>query len=249
MKLMQRSWILGISVAAVIGSAGASFAAIGPQDLWMSASVSAQDSTTAAATAASTVAASTTSYRIGDAGNVSVDVVDGIITITAAEAGEGWTVVATSAPGSHVDAQFSDGVQTVTFAADLVNGQVVVSLSNSSLPNVGSSPSSSVPMQVTQIEAVPADGTHSVATPAVARPTTTHMTPTLPPTTHATTSRGTVPHTTVPHTTTTHPRPTTTTTPRTTVHEQPTTTVPHHRPTTTTEPQNPVTQPTEPQDD
>jgi hypothetical protein len=249
---MQRSWILGISVAAVIGSAGATFAAIGPQDLWTSASVSAQDSTTAAATAASTVAASTTSYRIGDAGTASVDVVDGIITITAADAGEGWTVVATSAPGSHVDAEFSDGVQTVTFAADLVNGQVVVSLSNSSLPNVGSSPSSSVPMQVTQIEAVPADGTHSVATPAVARPTTTHMTPTLPPTTHATTTRGTVPHTTVPHTTvphttTTHPRPTTTTTPRTTVHEQPTTT--HPRPTTTTEPHNPVTQPTEPQDD
>ena len=47
----------------------------------------------------------------------------------------GWTVSSASAVGNHVEILFTDATQTVTFGADLVNGELVPAVS--SMPVAG----------------------------------------------------------------------------------------------------------------
>ncbi|MEI8238013.1 MAG: hypothetical protein WCI22_01210, partial [Actinomycetota bacterium] len=115
---MQRSWIIGISVAFVVGSAGASYAALATHDPIAPTTAQAQ----APATGLST-------YRIGDAGSITLSWANGLITVVSTTAGSGWTFVGATDAAAHVQAQFTDGTQTITFTADLVNGQIAVSLS------------------------------------------------------------------------------------------------------------------------
>lgn len=239
---MQRSWIIGVSVAFVMGTAGASYAAIAQHDPAAPA--------TALAQAPVVTSGNSATYRIGDAGVVTVTNTNGVLTIASSTASAGWTFIGSTAPAAHVEAQFSDGAQTVTFAADLVNGTITASVSSEAAVTTDSSSASSVPMEVTQMSD-PAAGSSPVTTPVAARPGTTQpWVPTLPASTtvHTTQHPTTVPHrshptTTVPHTghpTTSVPHPTVTTEPHTT-HS----TIPN--PTTRPAPQ--PTEPTEPSHD
>jgi hypothetical protein len=244
---MQRSWIIGVSVAFVMGTAGASYAAIARHDPAAPA--------TALAQAPVVTSGNSATYRIGGAGVVTVANANGVLSIASSTASDGWTFIGSTAPAAHVEAQFSDGTQTVTFAADLVDGKIVVSVSSEATVTTDSSSASSVPIEVTQMSD-PAAGSTSVTTPVAVRPGTTQpWVPTTPASTtvHTTTSHPTTSHPTQHPTTVPHRSHPTTTVPRTTVPHPTVTTEPHTTHTTistpTTRPATHPTEPTEPSND
>jgi len=116
---MNRTWITGLTLAGVAGSGGA-FAA---------AATSGTD-VPVAAQAPSVVNASdfvqaptsrTINYQVGAAGTVTVTVTNGVLNVDSTTFGTGWTGGATAVAGSHVEVQFTDTAQLVTFGADLVH--------------------------------------------------------------------------------------------------------------------------------
>lgn len=164
--MSSRSWITGLALAGVAGSAGAAFAGIS-EGAGPFASASELPSTTAtidATTTSTPATARTISYQVGTAGTVTLTVADGSLAVTGSSAGTGWTVVGAGAPGTHVEVQFTDTMQVVTFSADLVGDDVVVALA--SVPTVDTT----VPMDVTVI-----------ATPGGTTPAPQPATPATPP--------------------------------------------------------------------
>ncbi len=145
---MNRAWITGLTLAVVAGSAGAAFA---------TASSTTHDSAAqaqgleAAAVAPDTEApAAAFNYQVGTAGAVSITSSGGVLTITGALPAPGWTLVTYSSPAAHVEAQFTDSLQIVTFGADLVGTDVVVALSDLPAPGVEMT-AATVPMDITVV--------------------------------------------------------------------------------------------------
>jgi hypothetical protein len=82
-----------------------------------------------------TAPAHSLNYQVGAAGVANLTIADGSLTVNSATASAGWTLISSSGPGAHIEVQFSDGTQLVTFGADLVGTDVVVvSLTNAADP-------------------------------------------------------------------------------------------------------------------
>ncbi len=128
---MNRSWITGLTLASVAGSGGAFAAAASSND----APVVAQAQTFVKASEFVQAPQSRSiNYQVGAAGTVTLTVTDGALAVTNATPGAGWTTATTTALGTHVEVQFTDTIQVVTFGADLVSNEVVVALTNVPVP-------------------------------------------------------------------------------------------------------------------
>lgn len=134
---MKKTWITGITVAAVAGTGGAAFATMQASTHGNTADAAPQPAVSAVDT---TLAARSFSYQAGPAGTVNVTVDDGAMKVDSALPTTGWTVVSYSAPASHLEVAFTDGLQIVTFLADLTAGEVVASLSAAPAPTVPTTP-------------------------------------------------------------------------------------------------------------
>jgi hypothetical protein len=75
-------------------------------------------------------ASTATTYRVGDAGLVTLDSAGGVITVAWVQPASGWTVLAASNPAAHVEVSLTDTVQVVQMTADLVDGRIVASLTS-----------------------------------------------------------------------------------------------------------------------
>lgn len=138
---MNRAWITGLTVASVAGTGGVAFAT-------MTASTnpaSADNTPVAAAETTATVAASAYSFQAGSAGQVNLTADDGALTVDSTVPSAGWLVISYTGPGTHVEVQLGDGLQIVTFAADLVNGEVVAGISSTPAPTLPTSPATPAP--------------------------------------------------------------------------------------------------------
>jgi hypothetical protein len=178
---MNRLWISSLSLAGVVGSGGAAWASLSDPGTTSAPPVEAVGISVAAP--ASTVtsvptAPTTVSYQVGAAGIVTVDLVADGATVTAVSPGAGWTVGAASAAGAHLEVVFTDALQVVTFAADLVDGSLVPSVSAVAQPGAPVP----APMAVTEISAPTAASTRAPAPPAATAP----IQPTAPTTPLAT---------------------------------------------------------------
>ena len=136
---MQRAWITGLTLAGVLGTGGAAFAGMSITHTDGN-SVEAQAPALASDT---TLGTSATTYRLGNAGTVTISVTGGAITIVSAEPAAGWTLVGSSVPGTHVEVQLSDGTQVLTFSADLVDGAAVAALA--AAPSAAAAPAAPAP--------------------------------------------------------------------------------------------------------
>jgi hypothetical protein len=133
---MQRAWITGLTLAGVVGTGGAAFAGMSLTHTDGNA-VEAQ----APAPTASTMAATTsTTYRLGDAGLVTLDSAGGVITVTSVRPSAGWTVVTSSNPGLHVEVNLTDTVEVLQMTADLVDGRIVATLNSSATTTAAPTP-------------------------------------------------------------------------------------------------------------
>lgn len=130
---MKKTWITGITVAAVAGTGGAAFASMQATTHDNTAEAAPQPVVSAVET---TVAARAYSYQAGPAGTVNLTLDDGAMKVDSALPTAGWTVVSYSAPASHLEVSFTDGLQIVTFIADLTGGEVVASLSAAPAPTI-----------------------------------------------------------------------------------------------------------------
>ena len=134
---MKKTWITGITVAAVAGTGGAAFASMQATTHDNTADAAPQPAVSAVET---TMAARAYSYQAGPAGTVNLTVDDGAMKVDSALPIAGWSVVSYSAPASHLEVSFTDGLQIVTFIADLTGGEVVASLSAAPAPTVPTTP-------------------------------------------------------------------------------------------------------------
>ncbi len=99
---MNRTWITGLTLASVAGSGGA-FAAVATSG--NDAPVAAQTLTAVKASEFVQAPQSrTVNYQVGAAGTVTLTATDGALAVDAATVGTGWSVVTTTAVGSHVEA-------------------------------------------------------------------------------------------------------------------------------------------------
>lgn len=150
---MNRKLLTGLTLATVVGTGGAAYATVaGPADTTPAAAsagplVTAGDTSTSASaattsTSATAAVASTTavtsgrtiSYQVGDAGTVTVEVAESVLTSRGLVPAGGWTIGAMSNSGAHIDVQFANAELVVGFSADLVGTDVVVSVTNDRLP-------------------------------------------------------------------------------------------------------------------
>lgn len=178
--MKNRARIIGLAVAGVAGTSGAAFAGMTVHDEPTAQPEIAEADTTTAATAA-TAADGTVTYQVGAAGTVAVTRTAGSLSVSSATAGAGWTVLAVSGPGSHVEVQFSDTFQVVTFTADAVGDDISVSLMNAAAPGAETTTLPAAPIDVQIIANTPAPAYHSTPAPQPATPAP--ATPTNPPTT------------------------------------------------------------------
>jgi hypothetical protein len=188
---MNRTWITGLTLATVAGSGGAFVgvaagsqdapAAAQPQSLIKESALlqPVQTAQTTPATPSRTV-----NYLVGAAGAVTLTVANGSLTVNQTAVGAGWAVAGSTAPGTHVEVQYTDTLQLVTFAADLVGNDVVVSVTNVPVPGTLTT-AAAEPITITEITtANPAASQPQPAAPApVAAPAAEQ-----PPTRAATTA-------------------------------------------------------------
>lgn len=130
---MKKTWITGLTVAAVAGTGGAAFASMQATTHDNTADAASQPVVSAVET---TTVARTYSYQAGPAGTVNLNVDDGAMKVDSALPTAGWTVVSYSAPASHLEVSFTDGLQIVTFIADLSGNEVVASLAAAPAPTI-----------------------------------------------------------------------------------------------------------------
>jgi hypothetical protein len=126
---MNKTWITALTVAGVAGSAGAAFAGVAANDQHQGQAEAQGITAISSIPTPSTVAgAQTATYQVGSAGTVTVSNTAGVISVQSALPSAGWTVVGYTNPSSHVEVQFTNSLQTVTFSADVVGGVTVASL-------------------------------------------------------------------------------------------------------------------------
>ena len=173
---MNRSWITAVTLATVAGS-GAAFTGVVANSHDAPAKAEALTPVVPEALVrtdpTTTTPARSLNYQVGAAGVANLSIANGALTVNSATASAGWTLVSSSGPGTHIDVQFSDGTQVVTFVADLVgNDVVVVSVTNAADPAaVAMTPAPETTVAVTQ-PAQPTLG-RTTAQPQAARPPTT----------------------------------------------------------------------------
>jgi len=80
-----------------------------------------------------------TRYDVGEAGSVTVDVIDGKIALIDATVGAGWTLVSsgTSTGSNAVNVQFTDDQINVYFTATLANETITPSIRSEKVPTSG----------------------------------------------------------------------------------------------------------------
>jgi hypothetical protein len=163
---MNRSWITALSLATVAGSGGAFVGVIANTNDTPAAAQSPVSFREVAFVQAESPApaARTVTYQVGGAGTATLAITSGVLTIDNAQPGKGWGITQTSVPGSHVELQFSDGSQLVTFGADLIGTEVAVAVTNVS----ASLPVAAAPAEVITVATAPdiAAPTLRPATPA-----------------------------------------------------------------------------------
>ncbi len=163
---MNRAWITGLTVASVAGTGGVAFATMTASTNPASAAptpLAAAEITTA------TVASRGYSFQAGSAGQVNLTADDGALTVDSTAPSAGWLVLSYTGPGTHVEVQLGDGVQIVTFAADLVNGEVLAGISSTPVPTLPTAPAATpapapapaVPVVVLQPSAQPPASSHT----------------------------------------------------------------------------------------
>ncbi len=124
---MNKQLLTGLTIVGVAASAGVAYAGV---SVIHSASAENVPSTAAPVQPVTR----TIVYQVGAAGQVTINVAGDTLVVHGSAATAGWSVVAASATGTHAEVQFSDGVQLVTFSADLVEHDVVVSVTNTQAP-------------------------------------------------------------------------------------------------------------------
>lgn len=124
---MNKQLLTGLTIVGVAASAGVAYAGV---SVIHSASAENVPSTAAALQPVTR----TIVYQVGGAGQVTINVAGDHLVVHGSAATAGWSVVAASATGTHAEVQFSDGVQLVTFSADMVEHDVVVSVTNTLAP-------------------------------------------------------------------------------------------------------------------
>jgi len=177
---MNRSWVTAITLATVAGS-GAAFTGVIANSHDAPAKAEAltpvvPEALVRPAVSTTTAPAHTLNYQVGAAGVANLTIGDGTLTVNSATASAGWTLVSSSAPGAHIDVQFSDGTQLVTFGADLVGTDVVVvSLTNAADPAAVVLAPEPAPTTVatTQAPTLGQTTAQTKAQPRAAKPTTT----------------------------------------------------------------------------
>lgn len=131
---MNRSWITALTLATVVGTGGAFVGVItasneqpvaAAPEPTMPSPAALVDVTTPRLEPAGTVA-----YRLDSVGIVTVQVANGQLSVVSSVADAGWTPVATTGAGAHVETSFTDTAQLVTFTADLSGSNVMVSVTN-----------------------------------------------------------------------------------------------------------------------
>ena len=131
---MNRTWITGLTLASVAGSGGAfAAAATSGNDMPVAAQA---PSVVNASDFVQAPTSRTINYQVGAAGTVTLTVTDGVLNVDNTTFGTGWTGAPRWSPASHVEVQFTDMAQLVTFGADLVNNELVVALTNVPAPGV-----------------------------------------------------------------------------------------------------------------
>jgi hypothetical protein len=170
---MQRAWITGLTVAGVLGTGGAAFAGMS----FTHTDGAAVDAQAPGASTSALTTSTATTYRVGDAGLVTLDSAGGTITIISIEPATGWTVLARSVPGVHIEISLTDTVQVLQMTADLVDGHIVANLTSTGVnTTVAPSPASApAPAPATPVVLVPTTRPVVAATTSASgstRPTT-----------------------------------------------------------------------------
>lgn len=159
---MNKNWITGLTLASVVGTGGAAFAGMRATT---HDSVQAQGETPTSAVA-TTVAGVSASYAAAEAGTVNVTLLDGVITVDSTVPNSGWSVVSFTVPGSHVEVVFTDGTRSITFYADVVNGEIEAGVADTT-------PTTSTVAPVTSATPAPQP---TVLVPSTQPPSSSHTT-------------------------------------------------------------------------
>ena len=138
---MNKQLLTGLTIVGVAASAGVAYAGVS-----VIHSVSAEDVT--ASTAPAQQVTRTIVYQVGGAGQVTINVAGDSLAVNGSAAASGWSVVAASATGTHAEVQFTDGVQLVTFSADLVADEIAVAVTNTEAPGATTVPSGPIDVVV-----------------------------------------------------------------------------------------------------
>jgi hypothetical protein len=84
------------------------------------------------------VSDTTTSYQVGKAGTVVVDIKSGAVVVTSVVPNAGYTAEPARTDGNGlVKVHFNSSTNRIEFTAQLVNGEVVVKVANESMPASG----------------------------------------------------------------------------------------------------------------
>ncbi len=139
---MNKQLLTGLTIIGVAGSAGVAYAGVS-----VIHSASADESP--AISQAPMPVTRTIVYQVGGAGQVSIAVSgDHHLAVSSSSAASGWTVVGASAGERHAEVQFTDGLQLVTFMADLVGTDVAVSVSNVEAPGAPTTTAAGLPVDI-----------------------------------------------------------------------------------------------------
>ncbi|MCB0983908.1 MAG: hypothetical protein R2694_15765 [Ilumatobacteraceae bacterium] len=173
---MKRTWITGLTIVGIAGTGGAAFAGMSngaPMPPPFSGDASQATGSTEA------MPPEHTTYQVGPVGTVTVERDGDVLKIEGVTISDGWSLVATSVPGSHVGAQFTDALQLVTFSADLVDGQVVVNVTNQAADGVTTTDA----LPPISVDTVPAQPGPATPPPGSATPPSTAHHDDQPPST------------------------------------------------------------------
>ncbi len=98
-----------------------------------STSTSSTTSTTSTTTTVAPPPSSLTAFNVGDAGVVTVDIVDGRLILLAAEPAPGWAVTDTEQDDDGIEVDFESGTVRVRFEASIEDGRIVPHVESESI--------------------------------------------------------------------------------------------------------------------
>ncbi|HQZ33533.1 MAG TPA: hypothetical protein PK020_03860 [Ilumatobacteraceae bacterium] len=137
---MNRKLLTALTVATVAGTGGAAYATVtdtspSPTEGLTNASPISTPSLTDVATSV------VTTYRVGDAGSVTLELAAGAMSTRNVEPSAGWAVTSMTNSATHAVIVFQNAERVVGLTADLVGTQAVVSVTNDRISgNTGEAP-------------------------------------------------------------------------------------------------------------